>query len=76
MQLPNHTVPIPGEEDFYIIGLDVFHQIHCLVRFNIRNIASSLTEIQCRTICENLSGRRDIEFWRGSRSSQQRLMKI
>ncbi|KAI9733819.1 MAG: hypothetical protein M1818_007086 [Claussenomyces sp. TS43310] len=30
MQLPNHTAPIPGDSDHYIVGLDVFHQIHCL----------------------------------------------
>ncbi|PSS12323.1 hypothetical protein M430DRAFT_21419 [Amorphotheca resinae ATCC 22711] len=30
MQLPNRTAPIPGDEDHYIVGLDVFHQLHCL----------------------------------------------
>ncbi|KAF3762728.1 hypothetical protein M406DRAFT_264782, partial [Cryphonectria parasitica EP155] len=29
-QLPNHTLPIPGEEDGYIVGLEVYHQLHCL----------------------------------------------
>jgi len=29
-QLPNRTVPIPGDIDHYIVGLDVFHQLHCL----------------------------------------------
>jgi len=31
--LPNHTVKIPGMKDEYIIGLDVFHQLHCLNLF-------------------------------------------
>lgn len=29
-QLTNLTINIPGEEDHYLIGLDVFHQLHCL----------------------------------------------
>jgi hypothetical protein len=29
-QLVNLTINIPGEEDQYLIGLDVFHQLHCL----------------------------------------------
>ncbi|KAI0146669.1 hypothetical protein BJ166DRAFT_538323 [Pestalotiopsis sp. NC0098] len=29
-QLNNLTINIPGEEDQYLIGLDVFHQLHCL----------------------------------------------
>jgi hypothetical protein len=32
MQLPNKTQPVPGDEEHYIVGLDVFHQLHCLVR--------------------------------------------
>lgn len=30
--LPNRTVPFPRQEENYIITLDVFHQLHCLVR--------------------------------------------
>lgn len=30
-QLTNLTINIPGEEDHYLVGLDVFHQLHCLV---------------------------------------------
>lgn len=30
-QLTNLTVPIPGDEGMYVAGLDVFHQLHCLV---------------------------------------------
>jgi hypothetical protein len=30
-QLPNKTVGIPGLPDQYVIGLDVFHQLHCVV---------------------------------------------
>jgi hypothetical protein len=30
--LPNKTSAIPGDEDGYIVGLEVFHQLHCLVR--------------------------------------------
>ncbi|OCT49182.1 hypothetical protein CLCR_04949 [Cladophialophora carrionii] len=29
-QVPNMTLPIPGEEDSYILGIEVFHQLHCL----------------------------------------------
>ncbi|KAK7696270.1 hypothetical protein QCA50_000923 [Cerrena zonata] len=28
--LPNHTSPIPGNEENYVIALSVFHQLHCL----------------------------------------------
>ncbi|KAJ3994953.1 hypothetical protein F5050DRAFT_387911 [Lentinula boryana] len=28
--MPNRTYPILGEEDHYMIALDVFHQLHCL----------------------------------------------
>jgi hypothetical protein len=30
--LPNKTYPIHYEPGYYIAGLDVFHQLHCLVR--------------------------------------------
>ncbi|KZS89072.1 hypothetical protein SISNIDRAFT_497640 [Sistotremastrum niveocremeum HHB9708] len=29
-QLSNWTSPIPGDEGHYVVGLDVFHQLHCL----------------------------------------------
>ncbi|KAJ4398918.1 hypothetical protein N0V85_006163 [Neurospora sp. IMI 360204] len=29
-KLPNQTLPIPGDEDGYIAGLKVYHQLHCL----------------------------------------------
>lgn len=29
-QLPNCTTRIPGDDNGYIVGLDVFHQLHCL----------------------------------------------
>lgn len=29
-QLRNLTINIPGNEDHYLVGLDVFHQLHCL----------------------------------------------
>ena len=29
-QLPNRTTRIPGDEDGYVVGLDVFHQLHCV----------------------------------------------
>lgn len=35
-KLPNATLPIPGEEDGYIIALEVYHQLHCLVGFLIK----------------------------------------
>ncbi|KAI0073073.1 hypothetical protein K474DRAFT_1603983 [Panus rudis PR-1116 ss-1] len=28
--LPNKTLPIPGDEEYYAVGLAVFHQLHCL----------------------------------------------
>lgn len=28
--LPNKTLPIPGDEEYYAVGLSVFHQLHCL----------------------------------------------
>jgi len=29
-QLTEITAPIPGMEDHYLVGIDVFHQLHCL----------------------------------------------
>ena len=33
--LPNKTYPIKHEPGYYLAGLDVFHQLHCLVRRQI-----------------------------------------
>jgi hypothetical protein len=30
-RLANKTVRIPGDPGMYIVGLDIFHQLHCLV---------------------------------------------
>lgn len=30
-RLVNKTVPIPGEPGQYVVQLNVFHQLHCLV---------------------------------------------
>ena len=30
-QLPVKTAAIPEEPGYYVVGLDVFHQLHCLV---------------------------------------------
>jgi hypothetical protein len=38
-RLPNKTALIPGDEEHYIVGLDVFHQLHCLVSIPSRHIA-------------------------------------
>ena len=38
-RLPNKTAPIPGDEEHYIVGLDVFHQLHCLVSILLLHIA-------------------------------------
>lgn len=38
-RLLNKTAPIPGDEEHYIVGLDVFHQLHCLVSIPSRHIA-------------------------------------
>lgn len=32
-KLANRTVPIPHDPGYYAVGLDVFHQLHCLVQF-------------------------------------------
>jgi hypothetical protein len=34
MKFPNKTWPLLGEEDSYMFALDVFHELHCLVRFS------------------------------------------
>ena len=31
-QMANKTYPLAQEEGYYMSGLDVFHQLHCLVR--------------------------------------------
>lgn len=31
-RMANKTLPIPDDNDHYIISLSVFHQLHCLVR--------------------------------------------
>lgn len=37
-RLVNRTehAPVPGMENDYVIGLDVFHQLHCLVCLALR----------------------------------------
>lgn len=40
-KLVNYTIPIPGDPGYYIISLNVFHQLHCLV--NIYNPSSSFS---------------------------------
>ncbi|KAF9522396.1 hypothetical protein CPB83DRAFT_777148, partial [Crepidotus variabilis] len=35
-KLVNKTIPIPGDTDHYIIGLDVFHQLHCINMLRLR----------------------------------------
>lgn len=30
-RLPNQTLAIPGEDDGYIVGIEVYHQLHCMV---------------------------------------------
>jgi hypothetical protein len=41
-KLPNKTSPIPGDPGFYIVELDVFHELHCLVRDYIPRAPSLL----------------------------------
>lgn len=36
--LPNKTAPIPGDDGYYIITLDVFHQLHCLVSIHLNGV--------------------------------------
>jgi hypothetical protein len=43
--LPNKTYPIKNEPGYYIIQLDVFHQLHCLVRQLVHLISSQLISI-------------------------------
>ncbi|PKX97279.1 oxidase ustYa family protein, partial [Aspergillus novofumigatus IBT 16806] len=37
-KLPVKTYPIPERPGYYVIGIDVFHQLHCLVGFNFERI--------------------------------------
>lgn len=30
-KLPVQTVPLPENPRYYVVGIDVFHQLHCLV---------------------------------------------
>jgi len=34
-KLVDKTVPIPNDEDNYIVTLEVFHQLHCLVSYTL-----------------------------------------
>jgi hypothetical protein len=34
--IPNRTVPIPDDPGYYAVGLDVFHQLHCLNMVRLR----------------------------------------
>lgn len=49
-QLPNRTSRIPGDDNGYIVGLDVLHQLHCL-----NHIRKSLYPERYR-LFENLTG--------------------
>jgi hypothetical protein len=33
--MPNKTLPIPDDPEYYMTSLAVFHQLHCLVRLEI-----------------------------------------
>jgi hypothetical protein len=42
-QLVNKTVPIPGDPGYYVVSLNVFHQLHCLVSLQFLTIFSLAT---------------------------------
>lgn len=43
VQLANRTVPLPGDPDHYVVILDVFHQLHCLVSHTLLVVPHLLT---------------------------------
>lgn len=43
--IPNRTEPLPGNEGRYAISLDVFHQLHCLVRLHLERHGQLLTSL-------------------------------
>lgn len=55
--MTNYTSPVPGHEDSFIVELDVFHQLHCLV--SVQSIMSfSLSrnlQVWYRILLEELS---------------------
>lgn len=52
-KLVNQTYRLPGDEEHYVVHLDVFHQLHCLVgRRSVCALAQFLTIVSGRTCCE------------------------
>ena len=46
--LPNATEAIPGDGEHYVVELDVFHQLHCLVSYSYHLVNGfPLTALSC-----------------------------
>lgn len=66
--LPNKTLPIPGDEGYYAVGLAVFHQLHCLVSENARWLLAYLRLLsseydQARSLSGILQRSRHWRYW-------------
>jgi hypothetical protein len=44
-RVPNQTWAVRGNRDQYLITLDVFHQLHCLVRYILFSHPTTLTQL-------------------------------
>ena len=46
-KLPHRTarLPLPGREDEYMVTLDVFHVLHCLVSFHLNCSCRQRTQL-------------------------------
>lgn len=58
---PGEKFPIKGHEHEYVVGLDVFHELHCLVCCCIRSIREASAE--------SLLGSRTTFAWRFIRAT-------
>lgn len=63
-KLVNKTVPIPGEPGQYIVELNVFHQLHCLVSTSLPLCINNTTPVcrvltkDCNTLPQNMLRKR------------------
>lgn len=48
-QLELQTSHVPGQEDEYIITLEVFHQLHCLVSSSINHYVADIV-LTCKEL--------------------------
>lgn len=72
-KLPNKTIADPNDDRFSVMALDVFHQLHCLVRtFTLKHYGSrpSLTTVHShRTWYEKHSIRTVTASWRSEQAT-------